>query len=546
MKPRRGRHFPLTRLCEAAVAGWLLMASAGGAIGALDNVPGATLLLPYFEIDANGPHAGTLLFTVHNVDSHPHIAHVTLWTDVGIPTFSFDVYLAGKGQVEIDLRTVLAGIVPHTSQTLANEGAQSSPNTSFPGCDTRLPTPRLSEANVQALRAAHAGLQSGLWGGLCGAYDYGDQKARGYVTIDVVNQCSTSFPGAPSSGSTPAYFVSGGNGIASNDNVLWGDYRIVDDAENQAYAALLVSIEADEAIQSGYTFYGRLVHGDASDNRERLPDAWDARHAAGGAFQEAYLQIWRDAGAVAPWTCGGTVPGISHRQIWAFDEEENPACLSDEDPSDGTVTLVPRAASRIQVGAAGGFPVLSPFGFISLDLRLGAGTADPLFGGANQSHVSTVHKANGRFGGLTEAWPTTADLVPYVDPPFPRLHFDQASCAGGTVTLDTPSSGTPVLRVWGPAGVLQFWYRLTLVDNVARQLTGEIIGQPGNQWIGDPTPAPVKTATAQPYQAFETFIWWNYHEVVAPFPDFEIRFYVPGGSAAQSLSFLMHYEGEAP
>ena len=56
--------------------------------------------------------------------------------------------------------------------------------------------------------------------------------------------------------------------------------------------------------------------------------------------------MWRDAGAVAPFPCGGPVPTVSHGQIWSFDEEENPAVLSDEDPFEGIVTLIPRAASR--------------------------------------------------------------------------------------------------------------------------------------------------------------------------------------------------------
>ena len=79
------------------------------------------------------------MFTVHNVSPNPHIAHVTLWTDAGIPTYAFDMYLAGNDLIDVDLRAVLAGIVPHTSRTLSNVGADSTPNVSFPGCDAGLP-----------------------------------------------------------------------------------------------------------------------------------------------------------------------------------------------------------------------------------------------------------------------------------------------------------------------------------------------------------------------------------------------------------------------
>ncbi len=541
MKPKRVRRLQLARLCVTAALGWFLMTPGNAAIGAFDNVPAATLLLPYFEIDANGPRAGTLLVTIHNADSLPHIAHVTLWTDAGIPTFAFDVYLAGKDLVEIDLRAVLAGIVPHTSRTLANEGAQSSPNVSFPSCDALLPTPRLTEQQVQNLRLAHTGLGSGLWGGQCGACSFGDQKARGYVTIDVVNRCSSKFPGAPASGGDPSYFVTGGNGIAANDNVLWGEYRIVDSSENQAYADLLVAIEADDVIQSGYTFYGRLVTGNASDNRERLPHAWDARYIAVGVFQAAYLQIWRDPGVVGPWPCGGAMPALSHGQIWAFDEQENAAVVSDEDPTDGTVTLVPKAASRIRVGVAEGFPVPSPFGFLALDLRLAAGAVDPLFGGDNQSHVSTVHTADGRFGGLVTAWPIDSYIVPRVDTPYPNLRVMMASCTEGASLFDH-TAPTPTLAVTAPPGTIHLRYDLRLeinYDAPVRQVTGQV---GAGVWAGPPAEA-VKTANIQPNSLFRSNTVWGWHELVAPFPDFQVVFFVPGGSPSLSYTINVHYAG---
>ena len=66
----------------------------------------------------------------------------------------------------------------------------------------------------------------------------------------------------------------------------------MDSDENQAYADLLVAIEADDAVQSGYTFYGRLVNGDAHDDRERFtPGPGTHATSAGGVFQEAYLHV---------------------------------------------------------------------------------------------------------------------------------------------------------------------------------------------------------------------------------------------------------------
>ena len=297
-------------------------------------------------------------------------------------------------------------------------------------------------------------------------------------------------------------------------------------------------MEASSLVDSGYTFYGRRVNGNGSDNRERLPAAWDARFIAGGPFQQVNLQIWRDAGVTTPWPCGGAIPAITHRQIWSFDEQENAACLVD-----GVTQLVTRAASKIRVGSEEGLTPISDFGFVMLDLRLGTGAVDPLFHGSNQAHVSTMHRAEGRFGGLTTGWPINSSDIPYVDPPIPRLSVNQFQCLGGVVQRVDPPSGTPILEVHAPAGLLHLNYYLELLDNSPREVTGQIIGLPGNQWAGPP-PATTKTATIQPYATFANlWIGWGYHEVVAPFDDFEILFFVPGGSPALSQRFVVHYAG---
>jgi hypothetical protein len=88
---------------------------AQAVIGINDAVPAATLLLPYFEVDLATPNGEQTTFSVNNAESAPLLAKVTLWTDLGRPTFNFDVDLGGYDSVEVDLRLLFQGIVPRTS-----------------------------------------------------------------------------------------------------------------------------------------------------------------------------------------------------------------------------------------------------------------------------------------------------------------------------------------------------------------------------------------------------------------------------------------------
>src|SRR5690606_34307950 len=69
------------------------MGSAQAEIGYPDTVPAATLLLPYFAVDLANPNGAQTRFSVINTAAAPTLAKVTLWSNLGIPTFSFDVYL---------------------------------------------------------------------------------------------------------------------------------------------------------------------------------------------------------------------------------------------------------------------------------------------------------------------------------------------------------------------------------------------------------------------------------------------------------------------
>ncbi|HEY0781016.1 MAG TPA: hypothetical protein VGE98_01065, partial [Thermoanaerobaculia bacterium] len=61
----------------------------------VSDQPAATLLLPYFEVDLDAPNGATTIVSINNASPKSELARVVLWTDWGIPTLAFDVYLTG-------------------------------------------------------------------------------------------------------------------------------------------------------------------------------------------------------------------------------------------------------------------------------------------------------------------------------------------------------------------------------------------------------------------------------------------------------------------
>src|SRR5688572_29527435 len=75
----------------------------------ISNLPAATLLLPYFEVDVHSPAGSghTTIFTITNTSHIPQIARVTLWTDLAYPVYSLNVFLTGYDVQSINLYDVL-------------------------------------------------------------------------------------------------------------------------------------------------------------------------------------------------------------------------------------------------------------------------------------------------------------------------------------------------------------------------------------------------------------------------------------------------------
>ena len=81
----------------------------------VDDVPAATLLLPYFEMDYDNADGVTTLFAIGNASAASQLAHVTMWSEASIPLLDFDVYLTGFDIQTFNLRDILVlGILPQT------------------------------------------------------------------------------------------------------------------------------------------------------------------------------------------------------------------------------------------------------------------------------------------------------------------------------------------------------------------------------------------------------------------------------------------------
>jgi len=283
--------------------------------------PAATLLLPYFEVDIFGRQstARTTTFSVINTSRFSRVARVTLWTDLARPVLNFNLFLTPYDVQSINLYDVLArGVI--------------APPSGYSPADCQTGVDRLSTAVMNEVRTA---LTTGRIPG-CGSSAVGltHSNAIGFVTIDLVNACGTTFP------TDPAYYDE-----LLFDNVLTGDYEWINPnptTGNYASANPLVHIRAipeggpagaSALVALPYTFYDRYTPRATPkmDRRQPLPTAFAARFIQGGtgAFNTE-LRIWREGVTGGSVACsayqrnGLTGTEMTVPDVVRFDEHENP------------------------------------------------------------------------------------------------------------------------------------------------------------------------------------------------------------------------------
>ena len=364
-----------------------------------NDSPSATLLMPFFQVDLGNSNGWTTVMSINNASATAVLAHVTVWSDMAVPVLAFNVYLTGYDVQAIDMRTIMSASLPQTasagqdpSDTRSPKG-QFSQDINFASCNGQLPYAPLPAGYVPHIQNSLTGQYSAFFNG-CSGKAYGDNIARGYVTVDTVNNCTTRIAG------DVGYFGAGGTGDATNQNVLWGDFYYINATNNLARGNSLIHVHADAtspdtSVAGDYTFYGSRIGWNANDNRQPLATSYVTRYLNNVLFfpNGTELLVWRDPKTKqSAFTCG-TNPAwypLGQEGILAFDEAEHSTTVN-------TIPF-PLATQTVAIGNAT-LPLPNTRGWLYLDLNTTAtGQASGLNDtAAAQALVTTAFNNSGRY-----------------------------------------------------------------------------------------------------------------------------------------------------
>ena len=278
--------------------------------------PAASLFLPYFEVDLGDLEGSTTLLSVGNRSEEPTLARVVVWTDWAIPVYAFDLLLPSHGLQTLNLREVVGrGTVPTTGTGLPPVGQCTSPITN----------PTLGELELAELHAQLTGRAAGP-DDLCWSSDRGETSvAVGFVTVDVLQDCSDTVRYPTDEG----YFLVDETGLGGYDNVLYGDWFLVDPSQDLAQGGELVHLVADPDFfteeSRRRSFYRSLAPQRYSDKRIPLSAQWQTRYLRGGGFGgETELILWIEPNGIPrPRACGTDLKDCVFNDFWFTPQSEN-------------------------------------------------------------------------------------------------------------------------------------------------------------------------------------------------------------------------------
>jgi hypothetical protein len=445
----------------------------------IDAVPAATLLLPYFEVDIDNADGVDTFFSVNNAFETSVLTHVIVWTDMSVEALDFNIYLTGYDVQTVGMGLIIRnGIIPRTgdansvsprgSFSDAHPGSQSAVD--LGNCASFMPytVPALDEEFLAHLQSILTGGPSSIYNGRCGGFPFDDGIARGYVTIDVVDDCTLLTPcdvgyftlNSPAGYGDPAILDAAL--VGEWTNAIWGDWYMVDYANDFAQGDTLVHVEAAfpvlpqltegadafppdvDFVPLGATFWGRcaIAFQDPPpttfvyDYREPLGTTYATRFYQNAAFSGGTdFLVWRDSnfnvyfGEEDGFSCalGPSWFPLNERQVVFFDEQENPDEACTVSPCPQADILFPIEAQRVSVSD---LDLVQDSGWMYANLnQLWA------FGGVpipviSQAWVVAVHSAEGRFSAGLPAvqLDTMCDFVNiHIGPSGPDFPADEPS-----------------------------------------------------------------------------------------------------------------------
>ncbi len=274
----------------------LAVAGTGYAVTcAYDNVPAATLLVPYWRVTLNGATDAPIgtggtdtLVSIVNVSSPGVIAHVTVWNKYSKPVIDFNLPLTGKDTVSFSMRDVMNGALsPNLPQYDTSKYPVDPCGLKNPGATNVVYQPSIGWAANQFIRFSHpeatpAGLTTDVlrsisqynlasadaigsvfrpvvWDSLDESGDISTHATSagtfildkdnpqcgwgssdgvysgalsGYLTIDVVNFCTNYFPDQAQFYNEDAIATAGWSASGYTPNCLIGDVFYVDSTAN--------------------------------------------------------------------------------------------------------------------------------------------------------------------------------------------------------------------------------------------------------------------------------------------------------------------------
>ena len=297
--------------CLAVVAVFAFANAASAVTCTLDQHPGATLLVPYFQVtvDGNGAPIGTgnlardTIVTIANASSAPMIAHVNVYDRYSSLQLDFNVALTGFDVQAWRMSDILSGNLPVTVNAKGADACQSNPLSNvYPNPDgflrvkpTSPATPLDNTAGITMYGTPAFSFPLGLT--LATECDGTvDPVAIGYIVVDHANYCNLSDP------TDPNYYFHNAIGMENN---LFGEIIFTSGNGLPTYGISTVNIEAD-------TIMGEAALAAEQDDilaRTFYARYWEIRSALSAELPELRLRCPRDRSEPS------TPPGTS--RCWA-------------------------------------------------------------------------------------------------------------------------------------------------------------------------------------------------------------------------------------